>query len=397
MTGNPAAGGKPRRRHESSVFLLLLLACTLITVLQFSGCAHQGRCVFAEDFEVFYGPAHAMAEGASASPYPLARAEAWVMAPEQSGIFHYSLYPPHSLLLFYPLGLLSPGMALIAWYAVQLSMLGAVCRTLYLKRMALPPAENGASRLAPLLLLLPFTILSLLAGQVGTLCAALFALTLAWRNSRPLLAALMLALLTLKPQLAFTLPVLLLAERNFKVLLAAAGFTLLLVGVSLLTFGIGAWQDYLKMLSLSPQILAMAPPQLLKGSLSPALALRMMGMEAGACLDVQLVLSLAVLAVLWRALKKADEDGKLFLLATATFLVSPYSFHYDAVLLALPCMMLMRRWRMDTITAPQRIALIVMAFIPIVAIKLQVMHIPYGFLSLLTGFQVAQANPAARG
>lgn len=395
MSDAPIAQKSGRLWHDYIFLLLIISIGTLLALMQFIHCVHAGRCIFAEDFEVFYLPAQTMALGQHLSPYPLEEAKNWLFENGKNTYFHYSLYPPGSLLLFYPLGFFSSTIALLLWHGLQCVALAAACSTAYARRMLFTSDGAGRCDITTAALLLPFAMLCMLAGQVGILCAALFAFVMAWRDTRPVLAALALAILTLKPQLGLMLPVLLLAERNFRVLLLATGFTLLLQAITVCMWGTHIWRDYFEMLALAPQLLEIAPPQLLTVSLSPTLALRMLQIPAPVCLIAQFIFSLGVVGLVWRALHKADEGRKLWLISTATFLISPYAFQYDAVLLAWTCMMLMTQWMQKSLGTQARIALILLAFLPIVAIKLQVLHIPYGFLAIVIAFIAALKIPKA--
>jgi hypothetical protein len=61
----------------------------------------------------------------------------------------------------------------------------------------------------------------------------------------PALAGLAFACLTVKPQLAFLIPVLLAFDRNWLALLCSAVFTTALLVLSVLFFGLDSWGAYL--------------------------------------------------------------------------------------------------------------------------------------------------------
>src|SRR5688572_9494522 len=79
----------------------------------------------------------------------------------------------------------------------------------------------------------------------GFLSAAAILFGLAMMKRRPALAGLAFSLLTIKPQLGFLVPVLLVCERNWRGIGWSALFSALLVALSVACFGIASWQGYL--------------------------------------------------------------------------------------------------------------------------------------------------------
>ncbi len=95
MTAPRAAESTPRRSHDSTLFLLALTFCLIVTLFQFHGCMRQGNCVFAEDFEVFYRAASHAAHGDAAGAYDTQQLQQWLHpAPGATLTIHPYLYPP---------------------------------------------------------------------------------------------------------------------------------------------------------------------------------------------------------------------------------------------------------------------------------------------------------------
>ena len=94
-------------------------------------------------------------------------------------------------------------------------------------------------------LLAPATAVNLFFGQYGYLLAGLLIGGLSLRDSRPILAGILLGLATIKPQLGLLLPILLLAQRQWWVIAAASATALLLLGLSLAVDGIEVWRHFI--------------------------------------------------------------------------------------------------------------------------------------------------------
>lgn len=237
-------------------------------------------------------------------------------------------YPPPFLFVVLPLGL----MPYPAAYAVFLLATGGwflwTVRSLVRNRDG-DGSGSGFGLVAALLL--PFLVLQVIAGQNGFFFGAAFLQALLWRGSRPMAAGLMIALLTLKPQLGILVPVLLLAERRFAAIIWAAIFAALLAGLSLLVFGPGIWRAFFAD-TLPYQRLVASHWEGLFLTMMPTwfAALRALGISADLALALHLALTLplglAALAALWRA---PDDWTRARLVLAATFVLTPYAFNYD--------------------------------------------------------------------
>lgn len=370
-------------------FILLILAailvCTVYIIVQFSRCSD---CIFAEDFGLFYNAGQLAVSGSLTALYNAELVQGWLQS--SVSVFHPFLYPPHSLLLLFILGLAAPACAFIFWYSVQIGLVVVSIRSSYIQALL----HNIPSfTFASLVIFSPFIVISLLAGQVGLLWAVLFAGVMAHRKSSPVLAGLMLALFSFKPQLGFLLPLLLLAEKNWKSLFFAGLATGAMILLSILIWGLGPWHDYQQIMALSWQVVMRAPDKYMTVSASPYMGMRMLGLNSDIALLFQEILSITIVIIIWRLLKKPlEERNIMLLLVSATFLVSPYSYIYDSVILALPCIALLAHVSENSATSLERITLVLLAFLPIVAIKTQPMHIPYSVIAVFTAFLAAVAS-----
>jgi len=154
-----------------------------------------------------------------------------------------SLYPPTMGLLMAPLGRLSYGDALAAWWALQAVSIITTGAIFY--RTTPLPREYRINMLVALATLVPLWI-AVGIGHLSPMLLLVLAggLTLHKRGKRHW-AGLVLSLLALKPQLAIGFALWMLLRRDLRTLLGLfAGFALQVLAVATL-LGPGVWLDYL--------------------------------------------------------------------------------------------------------------------------------------------------------
>ena len=239
--------------------------------------------------------------------------------------FHNWSYPPHLLLMVWPLGLLPYLQALVLWQSATFAAFAW---------SAWPPrAMVGKGWYLAGLCLLPACAINLADGQNGFLLAALLIGGLRLADTRPWLAGCLIGLLTIKPQLGVILPVALLALGAWRVILAAAMTTLGLVVASSLAFGSEAWIGWLQV-TLPYQSSLLEQNGVFYQVMMPSIfvAARLLGASmATATLSHCLVAALAI-ALMVLALRRPSEPlHRTAVVATAACLVSPYFFNYDMI------------------------------------------------------------------
>jgi len=239
--------------------------------------------------------------------------------------WHNWSYPPHFLLLVWPLGFFGYKAAFLLFMAVTSGLFVWALRDF-----------AGKGNTVAWIAAAPFMVHNFWIAQNGYLTAALGLGALALRDRRPVLAGVLLGLLTVKPQLGLLFPILLLAERNWRAIAGAAVTTLVLVAASAILFGIDAWRGYLGevlpyqtfvMRELDGIFLAMMP--------SVFGALRNWGFGADPALIVHLVVAVPVAAVAVALIARShDKQARAAVLLVATFAVTPYALSYDLGLFA---------------------------------------------------------------
>ena len=237
-------------------------------------------------------------------------------------------YPPPFLLLVTPFGLMPFWAAFAAWIALT----GAI--------YAIVMGRHG---LLPYALSQPPVVANALIGQNGFLTAAIFASGLGILPRRPMLGGAILGLMVIKPQLGILLPFAMVAGREWRALAGAllSASSALLIG--LLAFGPPAYAGFFAMLrDFAPKLTAGAWPW---NEIASVYAVaRFAGVPGEAPIYLQAVVAMIAAVLVCRAWwLKLDERGAI--LAAATLLVPPYLLTYDALLLAVPALWLLKHPR----------------------------------------------------
>ena len=250
-------------------------------------------------------------------------------------------YPPTIMLLAAPFGRIGYVAALACWTVAGLAIFIAVARRAVSEQRLLIP-----------ILCSPAAVFCLISGQSSFLTAAMLLTIMALLDRRPLLAGILIGLLTLKPQLGLLFPVLLAASGRWRVF-AVAGITALLLAVATTAvFGPQVWIDFVAK-GLPAQNLVLADPDRIGTPFYPTIFMNLRGIGASyaAAMTIQAVFSaLAAGAVFfaYRLRKNADPQllGALFFAASVCAV--PYLLSYD--LLAVTCfaVMLLAGGRLDT-------------------------------------------------
>ena len=246
---------------------------------------------------------------------------------------HNFSYPPPLLLFLWPLAFLAYLPALLAWTLATAAAFALAARS-YLRRAGLPWWTA---------LLLPASLVNLWAGHHGFVLAALWLAAFAAVPGRPVLAGVLIGLLTLKPHMGVLIPLVLLLRGEWRVVAAAAATAAALVGASLLAFGPAAWANYFDWTaSLQASFLQREKSFFLYLMPTPYVGFWLASKTLAVALAGHALVALAALAIVVRAARSAMTWPELGLVtATATFLVLPYAFNYDMAVVCLAAAILL--------------------------------------------------------
>lgn len=190
------------------------------------------------DFVVFWSAAKLALTHGAVAPYDYAMLREVEVATVPEIALGYGVlpwvYPPTFLLFVLAFGLLPYGFATFLFLAGGAGWyVHALCRTL--------PRQAWLAGVA-----FPGIAVVLASGQNALWLAGCAGMALACLRSRPVLAGVLLGLVTVKPHLAIVFPVALLCSRNWRALGAMAATAVVLLLAALLAFGPDAFVAFLR-------------------------------------------------------------------------------------------------------------------------------------------------------
>ena len=285
----------------------------------------------------------------------------WPDYPEQN----FS-YPPTIMLIAAPFGRLPYMPALLAWTALGIAAFIAVAR------------QHLADRRALIALILsPAALFCLMSGQLALVAAAMLVTIFAWLDRRPILAGVLIGLLTLKPQLGLLFPVMLVAGGHGRAFVTAALTALALAALTAALFGQQLWIDFVKV-GLPVQNFVLVDPKLTLEPFCPTIYMNLRGLGASFALAMTIQLAVAALAaaaVAWvfRFRRDASPDLKMALFLACSLCVTPYLLAYDTLALCFAALMLLERDRLD---APGRRLAQLVYWLPVIQLGLGHVHVP---------------------
>ena len=243
-------------------------------------------------------------------------------------------YPPTLMLLAAPFGLLAYLPALALWTAIGIPV--------FILGLRLWTRD---SRYIVPLLLSPAAIFGLVSGQLALVATAAMLAVLRWRETRPLLAGMILGLLTLKPQLGLFFPVMLIATRSWRVVGAAAATAIALALLTAVIWGSDVWLAYVTHgIANQSQILTDSENLSELHMATLFINARSAGLSIAAASVVQAIASLLAVVLVWITFSRRPPAGDLranaIFLASATF-GTPYMMSYDTLPLVVAMVLLM--------------------------------------------------------
>ncbi len=154
--------------------------------------------------------------------------------------------PPTALVVMAPFGLLAYFPALFAW-----------CATSALAFYLAGRREVGDWRTLVVVLVSPAALLCVLSGQSSFLTTAALLAIFACLDKRPVLAGILIGLLTVKPQLGILFPFALAASGRWRVFTVAAVTAVALFAASLALGGVESWHAFItKAMPLQREVLS---------------------------------------------------------------------------------------------------------------------------------------------
>jgi hypothetical protein len=232
-------------------------------------------------------------------------------------------------------------------------------------------------RLLLALLLSPAAVLCIISGQSSLITVAILIGIFAYLDHRPIVAGVLIGLLTLKPQLGLLFPVMLMASGRWRAFAAASVMSIAIAAVTAALFGPQVWLDFV-LKGLPTNNIVMADPDGIATPFYPTIFMNMRGVGAGYALAmaVQLCFSAAaVAAVIWafRFCRDANPRVLMALFFACSISAVPYLLSYDTLALTFAALMLLEAGKLDALG----LRFVQLAFwLPILQIGFGTWHIP---------------------
>lgn len=294
---------------------------------------HNGKPI-GTDFSNVYAAGVLTLSGRAADAYdpPLQHAAEKAVFEGRDVPFFGWHYPPFFLIVAALLALMPYSLALLCWLAVSLPAFMVTVHAIISRRETLLATTA-----------FPAVFVNVGHGQNAFFTAALLSGFLTLLDRRPILAGVLLGLLSYKPQFGLLIPLVLLLTGRWTTIVSATVTVAALIAASTMLFGIDVWHAFAESTTFTRTVVLEAGGTGWEKIQSLFSAVRMWGGSINAAYAAQgaLALSLAVSIVwLWRS--GAAFELKAAALAVASLLATPYVLDYDMVVLGIAIAFLVR-------------------------------------------------------
>ncbi|MET0970466.1 MAG: glycosyltransferase family 87 protein [Tardiphaga sp.] len=248
--------------------------------------------------------------------------------------------PPTALVVMAPFGLLGYFPALLAWFAA-----GLLAFCLAVRRQVCD------GRILAIMLLSPAALLCVMSGQSSFLTTAALLAIFATPHKRPVVAGVLIGLLTVKPQLGVLFPVALIASCRWHVFGWATLTTLVLLALSVALGGAEGWHAYIaKALPLQSEVLGDSSGAAMP--FHPTVFMNMRGLVGNHVGEaIQLGFAVAAITLVAVAFRYAQADDARLpaLFFACSVSASPYMGAYDCLPLTTAAIMLLAAGQLDDV------------------------------------------------
>jgi hypothetical protein len=281
--------------------------------------------------------------------------------------------PPTALVVMAPFGLLNYFPALVAWAAVS-----------FLAFYLAGRREVADLRTLAIVAVSPAALLCVLSGQSSLLTTAALLAIFAQLDKRPLLAGVLIGLLTVKPQLGILFPFALIVSGRWRVFVAAGVTAVLLLAASVALGGIESWHAYIvKALPLQREVLQDAAGTAMP--FHPTVFMNIRGVVGNHFAEIiQFAFTIAAVVAVSAAFRwRRDGDPRMLqaLFLACTVSASPYMGGYDLLPLTFAAVALIAEEKLDG--RGRRLAQLVY-WTPALQLLFGTMHLPGpGFIAPL--------------
>jgi len=233
-------------------------------------------------------------------------------------------YPPHSLLLFSPFGALPYIYGLIAWTLGGLGLAYAASKKWF---------KNF--EFSFWIIIGPAALIALFGGQTGLWLAGIWMLALSLLDKRPILAGMLIGVLTVKPQMGVLLALFMLCGGHWKAIISASVTASLMILVSIALYGLEPWMLFIhETLPYQSDIIQRKFGIFDYMVHSPFKWMINLKASSNAAWGLQIPFMIfGAISLIWACRKSVDKRLIIALVSVLTFLFSPYMVIYDMTIL----------------------------------------------------------------
>jgi len=188
------------------IYLIFVLYICFVYFIKIDGLRDfSGRDLVGRDFINFWSGGHAALMGDSVTLYNHDKYHELLNQKFGAPLSNYFFsYPPHSLLLFSPFGALPYVYGLIAWTLGGFSLAYAASKKWF-----------KSFEFSLWIIIGPAALIALFGGQTGLWLAGIWMLALSLLDKRPILAGMLIGVLTVKPQMGVLLALFMLGGGHY--------------------------------------------------------------------------------------------------------------------------------------------------------------------------------------
>lgn len=349
-----------RLRFYPALFLVTWLAVAFYWAATADGLIDRTGKVIGTDFLNVWAASAMALEGEPDNVYDYQRhgvVQQRVVGANRPDQFYGWHYPPTFLLVVLPLAFLPYAWSLAAYLLATFPAYWIAVRRI------LPGRETMLAALA-----FPGVWITIGHGQNAFLTTGLLGGGLLLLGRRPVLAGVLLGLLSYKPQMGFLIPLALAAGGYWRAFAAAAATTIGFAALAWLVFGPDTWHAFLASLELTRTFITEQGATGWHKIQSVFSAVRLLGGGIPLAYAVQAAAALgaaAVVIAVWRQTRCEAVRGAA--LVAATPLTSPYVLDYDLTILALAIAWMVREGREHGFLPWEKTVLAIAWLLPLVA------------------------------
>jgi hypothetical protein len=293
----------------------------------------ERKAFWGRDFVNLWGGGHFLRENGAGRIYDVDAYRDYIASLFGVVKPHNYSYPPVTFPIAELFSFLPYSVALAAWLAGTGALFVWAVRSWW-------PREWNSPWLA---LLTPAALMNIWAGHYGFLIGALY--LMGWKTlgeRRDIQSGAWFGVMLIKPHLALLVPLVLAVRRRWRAIAAGAATGFLLLAVTALLYGTGPWLDWL-IRGGSKQLSLLDAGGSFYGFMSTSLAtaiLRFSDDVALALIAQALLAAAAIAGLVVAALRRTSIPDLAMLTATGTFLVLPYAFNYDLMVVTVAALRL---------------------------------------------------------